>query len=391
MRQKTLEFARHLGRLRCETWIRRGDSLGRRTYLPWLACAVLAAITVPAIARGAGDDPAAAEMVVTDGGFRDASGSDPADNSVRIVPGGKVTFSYPSGNGMHNVAFVGEQPTSCRQTAGPVWGAVPPLPWYTQGPGWAGECTFAAGGTYSFRDQGNYDFRGTVIVSAATPTPTATPSPSPTPTASPTPSPTASPTPTATASPTPTPTSTPGGGAEIDARDTSSSDTWFQDASSPDKSDNSVTVKPGDSVTFKWGPAGQVHNVNFKNSALKPAACVQTSGTVILTPPPLPTAPLTNWSGSCRFDAPGTYTFVCDAHPAMTGSVVVTTEGGATTTPTPTASPTPTATPPPRDTTPAPTPKAWASLRAPSAKLSTVPKFANGKLQVTAYCAHFAD
>src|SRR3954454_25387731 len=89
MRQKTLEFARYLGRLRRETWIRRGDSLGRRKYLPWLACAVLATIAVPAIAHGAGDDPATAAIVVTDGGFRDASGSDPADNSVTIVPGGK--------------------------------------------------------------------------------------------------------------------------------------------------------------------------------------------------------------------------------------------------------------------------------------------------------------
>src|SRR3954453_8448103 len=174
MLQKTLEFARYLGRLRRETWMRRGDSLGRRKYLPWVACAVLATIAVPAIAHGAGDDPATAAIVVTDGGFRGASSSDPADNSVTVVPGGKVTFSYPSGNGMHNVAFVGKQPTSCRQTAGTNWGAGPPLPWYTQGPGWAGDCTFAAEGTYAFRDQGHYDFTGTVIVSSATPTPTPT-------------------------------------------------------------------------------------------------------------------------------------------------------------------------------------------------------------------------
>ena len=148
-------------------------------------------------------------------------------------------------------------------------------------------------------------------------------------------------------------------------------DTWFQDASSSDKTDNSVTIKPGDTVNFKWGPATQVHNVNFKNSTLKPAACVQTAGTVILAPPPLPTGPLTNWAGNCRFDTPGTYTFVCDAHPNMTGSVIVTTEGGATPTPTPTPTASPTPTPPPRDMTPAPTPKAWAYLTVPSIKIST--------------------
>src|SRR6201999_3138731 len=110
---------------------------GRKKYLPWLAWVVLAAIVTPAIARGCGDDPGSAAILVTDTGFMGASGSDPADHSVTITPGGKVSFSYPSGTGLHNVAFIGAQPTSCRQTAGPVWGAVPPLPWYTQGPGWA--------------------------------------------------------------------------------------------------------------------------------------------------------------------------------------------------------------------------------------------------------------
>ncbi len=143
-------------------------------------------------------------------------------------------------------------------------------------------------------------------------------------------------------------------------------------------------------MTFKWGPATQVHNVNFKTAA-KPTACTQTSGLVILTPPPLPTAPLSDWSGNCRFDTPGTYTFVCDAHPGMTGSVIVTTEGGATPTPTPTPTASPTPTPPPRDTTPAPTPAPWVTLHSPSTKLATVPKFVAGKLQMVASCSHILD
>jgi hypothetical protein len=71
----------------------------------------------------------------------------------------------------------------------------------------------------------------------------------------------------------------------------------------------------------------------------------------------------------------------------MTGEVIVTQQGGGTPTPTPT--PTATPTPPPRDTTPAPTPVPWASLKAPSHKLATVPKFVDGKLKMTAYCAQF--
>jgi len=144
-------------------------------------------------------------------------------------------------------------------------------------------------------------------------------------------------------------------------------------------------------VTFKWGPATQVHNVNFKNSTLKPAACTQTAGLVIAPPPPLPLAPLKDWAGNCRFDQPGTYTFVCDAHPLMVGSVIVTSEGGATPTPTPTPTPSPTPTPPPRDTTPAPTPAPWVTLHAPNFKLATVPKFVDGKLQMVASCSQIHD
>ena len=86
--------------------------------------------------------------------FRDAADD---DSTVEIPVGGTVGFSYPSGNGRHNVVFATLQPTACKQTAGDVWGATPPLPWYQQGPGWAGTCTFDKPGTYEFHSGLNSD------------------------------------------------------------------------------------------------------------------------------------------------------------------------------------------------------------------------------------------
>ena len=73
------------------------------------------------------------------------------------------------------------------------------------------------------------------------------------------------------------------------------------------------------------------HNVDFTGPA--PTSCVQTAGTVGGAVPPLPTNPSPmGWAGNCRFDTPGTYEFVCQAHPQMVGQVVV---AAATSTPTP--------------------------------------------------------
>jgi plastocyanin len=118
----------------------------------------------------------------------------------------------------------------------------------------------------------------------------------------------------------------------------------------PATGDNAVTVNAGETVTFSYPSGGSFHSVVFQGG--DPTSCT----------PPLPEFPDgAGWSATCRFNTPGTYSFACGAHGAMTGTVVV--QGSATPTPTgsPTASPTRTATatasPSPSPTaTPTPTP-----------------------------------
>ena len=108
--------------------------------------------------------------------FFDASGTNYQDNSVTIAPGQTVDFSFPvngQNNSAHNVVFGvpgqsgGAQPTSCVQTAAPSPFpilAAPPLPAATEGPGWAGSCTFNTAGTYTFYCQAHNYMTGTVTV-----------------------------------------------------------------------------------------------------------------------------------------------------------------------------------------------------------------------------------
>ena len=75
----------------------------RKRYLPWLACAVIAAIGVPALAWGE-DDPREVDAIVTTGDnfFADADGVlDPegVGNVVNITPGGRVNFKSDLGPG----------------------------------------------------------------------------------------------------------------------------------------------------------------------------------------------------------------------------------------------------------------------------------------------------
>src|SRR4051794_334956 len=166
-------------------------------------------------------------------------------------------------------------------------------------------------------------------------------------------------------------------------------DNFFHEDGSAD-SDNTVDIAAGGHVTFAYPTGGSSHNVVF--NSLQPSSCAQTAGVVIFpTAPPLPQNALpAGWAGSCDFATPGTYTFVCGVHPAMTGKVVVAGAGTPTPTPTPTetpsqATPTPTPTEPPRDGTPAPTPKPWASLYKPAAPRVDV--LLRGKLKLTARCS----
>lgn len=70
------------------------------------------------------------------------------------------------------------------------------------------------------------------------------------------------------------------------------------------------------------------------------------------------------WSGTCTFSQPGTYTYYCSVHgPSMSGTIQVSPEGTTTTSPTGPAPSTETSTSPPATTTPS-SPTAPASLLA---------------------------
>ena len=85
---------------------------------------------------------------------------------------------------------------------------------------------------------------------------------------------------------------------------------------------NSVTIAAGGSVVFAYPTGGTFHNVDFSDA--QPSACTQTAGTNSGAVPPLPALPGgQGWTGICRFDAPGTYTFTCDAQAFETGTIIV--------------------------------------------------------------------
>src|SRR3954471_12014170 len=101
-----------------------------------------------------------------------------------------------------------------------------------------------------------------------------------------------------------------------------------------------LTIAPGQTVTFSYPAGMSTHNVNF--TGRKPDC----TG---LPPGPRPKG----WSAECTFTVADSYPFVCIVHPNMQGTVLV-----AAPTPSPTPTPTPTPTPDPvtPDATPAPTP-----------------------------------
>jgi plastocyanin len=101
--------------------------------------------------------------------------------------------------------------------------------------------------------------------------------------------------------------------------------TW----SSPD-----ITIAPGDTVAFN-NPSNVLHDAKFDKGS---PSCTG-----------LPSTFKKQWSGSCRFDAPGDYHYFCELHATMTGEIHVvaaatptptaTAPAGASPTPTPTAGP----------------------------------------------------
>ncbi len=107
-------------------------------------------------------------------------------------------------------------------------------------------------------------------------------------------------------------------------------------------SDTSVQVAVGGTVSFAYPAGGSEHNADFV-SGPRPSSCAQAGGTPSGSALPAdPTRP--SWSGSCTFATAGTYTFQCDLHPDMVGTIVVGDAVPVSTTPTPgptTSTPTP--------------------------------------------------
>jgi plastocyanin len=85
-----------------------------------------------------------------------------------------------------------------------------------------------------------------------------------------------------------------------------------------------LTIAPGQTVTFSYPSGTSTHNVVFTGA--KPTC----SGL-----PPFPYPPQLWSAATCTFDQPGTYAFVCGAHPDMTGKVVVAAPATATPDPDP--------------------------------------------------------
>jgi plastocyanin len=141
-------------------------------------------------------------------------------------------------------------------------------------------------------------------------------------------------------------------------------------------SSTSADIVTGGTVTFT-NSSVETHNVDFGGPGQIGVSCQQTAGgtSSALTFPSLPTAG--SWAGMCTFTRAGTYSFICDHHVGMTGTVVVHDPAGppaATTAPTPTAT-TPVETLPAGGSTTTPTttaPPSATNMQTPSAEATPV-------------------
>jgi plastocyanin len=90
-----------------------------------------------------------------------------------------------------------------------------------------------------------------------------------------------------------------------------------------------VTIAHGGTVAFSYPSGHSEHDADFAGGP-RPTSCTQTSGPSSGAIPPLPRHPTSAaWSGTCTFSTPGTYTFHCDLHPFMHGTIVVQGSGGS--------------------------------------------------------------
>jgi plastocyanin len=89
------------------------------------------------------------------------------------------------------------------------------------------------------------------------------------------------------------------------------------------------TLTNGGAATFHYVTGSTRHNVTF-TGALKPTC--QVAGSAPGNPPyTAPSTPrVAPWTASCRFATPGVYSFVCQLHPTMTGTINVLAGSAAT-------------------------------------------------------------
>jgi plastocyanin len=81
-----------------------------------------------------------------------------------------------------------------------------------------------------------------------------------------------------------------------------------------------VTIAPGGSVSFSYPSGRTTHNVDF-GTGPQPSSCTVNGNPQAPPVPSTPAAP--GWSANCTFNTAGTYTFHCDHHPFMTGTIQV--------------------------------------------------------------------
>jgi plastocyanin len=84
-----------------------------------------------------------------------------------------------------------------------------------------------------------------------------------------------------------------------------------------------ASIFTGGTVFFANG-GNNPHNLFFTGPS-QPSSCTQTTGPA--NPPPIlpmPGPPTTqDWTGNCTFNSPGTFSFLCQQHSGMTGTVQV--------------------------------------------------------------------
>lgn len=82
-----------------------------------------------------------------------------------------------------------------------------------------------------------------------------------------------------------------------------------------------VTIAPGGHVDFAYPSGDSAHNVVF--TGMKPSVCGISEGPAAGEAALPAKASPPSWAGGCDFTAAGSYPFVCEVHPSMTGSVTV--------------------------------------------------------------------